>query len=285
MNPVKKANKRQDTRHGMREFGTVVGVSGQIRANRLESRLDPLVPFPHRHSFYHLVWIEQGTGWHEIDFVRYPVGPRQFFLMKPGQVHHWSLSPDTRGVVIEFQGTSLDAWAQRFPDRIDFQEVSGDRRNSIVHTLERMVQENERNENYVDEALRSELAILIIGIARTGLEGKIAIPEDASDHVFVRLVESHFDIEHSVSFYAKQMRLSPKALTMRISRLLGKSARTVIQERVLLEAKRLLAYSELSISEVAERVGFDDPNYFARFFRTKEKRSPASFRKFSRESE
>lgn len=282
MNALKKRKNRQDIRHGMREFGTVVGPSGQIRANRLESRLDPLVPFPHRHSFYHLVWIEKGSGWHEIDFVRYPVGPMQFFLMKPGQVHTWELSANTRGIVIEFEGTNSDAWANRFPDRIDFQSVPDTRRHSVVSSLERMVRENDRDELYAEEALRHELAILIIEIARTALPGKFAIPDEASDQKFIHLVESHFETEHAVSFYARQMRLSPKALTMRISRLLGKSARSVIQDRVLLEAKRLLAYTELSIAEVAERVGFDDPNYFTRFFRTKEKRTPASFRRQSR---
>ncbi|RYZ68648.1 MAG: AraC family transcriptional regulator, partial [Proteobacteria bacterium] len=80
-------------------------------------------------------------------------------------------------------------------------------------------------------------------------------------------------------FYAQKMKLTAKALTMRVSRGLGKSARAVVQERILLEAKRLLTYSQHSIQVIAERTGFEDANYFTRFFKAHIGTTPSEFRR------
>ncbi|RZA22479.1 MAG: helix-turn-helix domain-containing protein [Proteobacteria bacterium] len=95
---------------------------------------------------------------------------------------------------------------------------------------------------------------------------------------FLHLLEEHFREEHSVRFYSEQLGLTSKALTMRFHRLGVSSPRELIQDRCLIEAKRFLFYSSLTIQEIADRLGFDDPNYFARFFRTQARMSPGAFR-------
>ena len=67
-------------------------------------------------------------------------------------------------------------------------------------------------------------------------------------------------------------------ITAKVNRVIGKSVRGVIQERCILESKRLLAYSDLSVSEISDELGFDDPNYFTRFFKLKTKNNPGKFR-------
>ena len=128
-------------------------------------------------------------------------------------------------------------------------------------------------------SLRLQLVALILELSR---KIRSADSEDAHSlpllDDFLALVEEQFSRHHSVEHYARRLGLTPKALTMRVSRALGKSAREIIQERCLLEAKRLLAYSELSIAEVGYEIGFEDPNYFSRFFRSAEKTSPGVFR-------
>jgi AraC family transcriptional activator of pobA len=66
---------------------------------------------------------------------------------------------------------------------------------------------------------------------------------------------------------------------MQLSRSIGKPPRTLIQERILLESKRYLAFSSLSIADIGYKLGFEDANYFTRFFRLHEKKTPAQFRK------
>lgn len=97
-------------------------------------------------------------------------------------------------------------------------------------------------------------------------------------------MEKHFQKEHAVEFYASLMGTTTKALTTQISRALAKPAGAVIQERCLVEAKRILAYSSLPISQIAYELGYEDPNYFARFFKRKAGMSPGEFRKLSARS-
>ncbi|MEJ7682129.1 MAG: AraC family ligand binding domain-containing protein [Segetibacter sp.] len=58
--------------------------------------------FPHKHSFYHLVYFTKGTGSHSIDFVRFPVEPGQIYFMVPGQVHTWEFETEPNGFIVNF---------------------------------------------------------------------------------------------------------------------------------------------------------------------------------------
>ncbi len=101
---------------------------------------------------------------------------------------------------------------------------------------------------------------------------------------FRSLVETHFREQHAVDFYAKNLGTTGKRLTTQAARVLGKSAGAYIQERCLTEAKRLLAYSDLPIAEIGFRLGYEDPNYFARFFRQRSGIAPGKFRDLARHS-
>lgn len=263
----------------MKDFGTVLGDTQAIRINRLESRLSPLVPFPHRHAFYHLVLTTSGSGWHEIDFHRYPVAPHQVYWMNPGQVHSWQLSDTSRGYVIEFEDKSILQNLQNTKNHIDLSQFSSESRKRFLQLLDLMMEEYETQRPQSEIYLKHLLILLILDLSRLGfLSSQRPKNLDPILDRFQALIEIHFKKAHRVSFYAKQLKTTEKALTMRVSRALGKSARTVIQERCLLESKRLLAYSNLSIAQIAFELGFEDPNYFSRFFREKCRQTPVSFR-------
>jgi AraC-like DNA-binding protein len=269
-------------RHQMHEFGTVLGATQSVRINRLENRLHPFVPFPHRHDFYHLVFVESGAGWHEIDFRRYSVTPSQLFFMRPGQVHSWRMDEGNVGFVVEFGNDALLDKKQnlaQIPNEIDFSSSRKVRQSAILGILKSMLNEYEGQGVGFEMALRYYLALLLMELTRTA-KVELKKPEESDPMLdrFAELVEQYFKNEHRVSFYAKLLKTTPKAITMRVSRALGKSARAVIQDRCLLEGKRLLAYSDLSISEVGYELGFEDPNYFSRFFKSSTGKSPGDFR-------
>jgi AraC-like DNA-binding protein len=260
-------------RHQMHEFGTVHGATRGIRVNRLERRLTPLVPFPHRHDFYHLVVVLNGGGWHEIDFHRHAVQPHQVFFMKPGQVHSWKINKSSKGYIIEFGSDATDLrFLSEMPDRLRLS-------NRVADLVKFMLDEYERQATDFEALLRHYLAVLLIELAR-GSAGKKKSTHGSDPLLdrFLELIEEQFRKEHRVEFYAQRLKTTPKALTMRASRALGQSARAVIQNRCLLEVQRLLAYSNLTIAEIGYELGFEDPNYFSRFFRTLSKSTPGDFR-------
>ena len=100
---------------------------------------------------------------------------------------------------------------------------------------------------------------------------------------FFSLMEQHYLEHYSVSQYAEQVGVCPKHLTEVCKTITGKSVKQVLKERLLLEAKRYLRYSKLSIKEISDRLNFNDYGYFSRFFKQAAYKSPSDFRRFDSE--
>jgi AraC-like DNA-binding protein len=98
---------------------------------------------------------------------------------------------------------------------------------------------------------------------------------------FEQLVWRSFATHRTVGEYARCLAVSPDHLSATVKARLGKTARDVIAERIVFEAKRLLTYTDLSVSEIADHLLFSEPSHFARFFRRHTKRAPADFRRES----
>lgn len=280
-----------DTLHPMDSFGVVSGITKQVRVTRLEGRLNPVVPFPHKHNFYHLVIITKGSGWHEIDFKKHEVKKGAVFFMVPAQVHSWSMSKDTNGIVIEFEGLSMfsgdesyNIFSEALMPSQNYFSVSGEKRDEIFVLAQKMLQEYEDEKKDFETLLQLYLATLLLNFSRLlqGTPAKVGRVSKFRED-FSALVEKNYKKHHSVEYYAKTMGITTKALTAKVNRIIGKSVRGFVQERCVLEAKRLLAYSDLSVGEIASELGFEDPNYFTRFFTAKTKQTPGKFRQKSRQ--
>lgn len=271
--------------HPIEALGVIKATAGEIRVEKLSDRLKPKVGFPHRHDFYQLTFVTNGKGWHEIDFNKYKINGRQIFFMKPAQVHTWVFAKGAEGIVIEFTRESLPIISAKslfllkqvpaIADAIKFKSES--QWSDFLTTCELMLKEFNAKKPQFEACLEGLLQNLLVQLVR--------VTESVTQHNtssvierFQKLVDENYQTEHLVGFYAKKMNMTPKALTMQVSRALKKSPKAVIQDRFILEAKRLLSYSELSVAEVGYELGFDDANYFTRFFTKAAKASPAKFR-------
>ncbi len=130
------------------------------------------------------------------------------------------------------------------------------------------------------EMLRMLMARFIIKTTRIFKAHKGVTDSEKQTNLFRsfnQLVETHFRKEHSVSFYAEQLYKSPKTLSNRFSRY-GKSPLQIIHDRIVLEAKRLLYYTDKTAKEVAYELGFDDASHLSRLFKKQTGFSPSSFR-------
>lgn len=285
MKLVSKKDKNLKILYPIEALGVEDAFAGEIRVERLSDRLKPKVDFPHRHDFYQLTFVTKGKGWHEIDFEKHKINGRQIFFMKPGQVHSWVFAKGAQGYVIEFTRESLPSISAKslfllkqmpaIQDALIFKKENQWREFAAICTL--MIKEFENKSEYFEVSLEGLLQSLLVSLLRSS--------ENVAQHntstlieKFQYLVDENYQTEHQVGFYAKKLNMTPKALTMQVSRSLKKSPRTVIQDRFLLEAKRLLSYSDLSVAEVGYELGFDDANYFTRFFTKAAKISPSNFR-------
>lgn len=123
---------------------------------------------------------------------------------------------------------------------------------------------------------------LIVNVTRLAKEENV--PEQVTEEKFdlmrkfSLLVEAHFRTEHSVSYYAERLNKAPKTLSNLFGLYNQKSPSQVIQERILIEARRLLTYTDKSAKQIAYELGFEDSTYFSSFFKRHTNLSPLEFR-------
>jgi AraC family transcriptional regulator, transcriptional activator of pobA len=251
----------------------------------------------HRHSYYELLFFERGTGKHMIDFDTYEISGKSFHFVSAGQVHALSRSEDTQGYVIAFSKEFLILNGTDANILYDFPAFNktGDpfialKDNDFIEVealVKNMEEVFKRDEPYKEKMLGAFISILLFKckpLFKKDSGGKL--PDALSGQLmqkFNKLVEEKFVELHKVSDYADLLNVSPNYLSETIKKVSGKTAGEQIQDRLILEAKRLLLHSSISAKEVSYQLNFNDPSYFSRFFKTNTGMSPEEFRKQIRE--
>jgi AraC-like DNA-binding protein len=241
----------------------------------------PGVSQPHAHNFYLLLYVTQGHGTHTIDLVSYDLQPGCLFFMTPGQVHHWQLSDDAEGYVVLFE---TDFYLSRYPGNRLFEYpffnhayppvlYLPEGETDIQLLMERMWMEHTTPAPQQDEVFRSYLHICLELAARRFSASPSAPEPDEPRHAqqvlreFGASINQQFRSHREVQHYADQLHVSPNHLNALCRRQLGKTASSFIQERVLIEARRLLRHTDATVTQVADALGFEDASYFSRYFR------------------
>lgn len=247
---------------------------------------------PHRHDFYEACLLHSGNGSLSIDFVDYPLSPPQMIFLAPGCVHSWDKSIMPSGLFMRFttEFMSSNVCSSSYPPEfLIFVTIGGSpviRLNgeqfSKFSFWGKMI-ESEYSAPGLDrdEALRSYLRLWMIESLRIAsdqglvrLEGKGA----PLTRRFLLLVETDFLMNSSVNDYAERLCVTPSHLCESVRRTINRSASEIIQSRILMEAKRLLRHTDMSVSEIAYHLNFEDPSYFARYFRKHCSVTPSVFR-------
>ena len=250
------------------------------------------LPYPHRHDFYQINWVEHGTGHHIIDSVRYEVKPRTLFFLAPGQIHDFVLTDDAMGLTINFSAEFFVLQLQNknvlselpiydLDNSVQALYLDDAQANSITDTLNAIGEEYASDQTGWPDMIRSYLYILLMKASRMAEPGVGADPASRSLFMarrFKSLLEKEFSTLQEVAEYARMLRVNERSLNEAVRRATGTTAAKLIRDRVMLEAKRLLLHSEISVAEVADRLAFDDPAYFSRAFRKHTGRSPIEFR-------
>lgn len=249
--------------------------------------------FPHKHSFYHLVYFTKGTGHHAIDFVQFPVMAGQIYFMIPGQVHSWDFEMVPDGFIVNFsEGYLQELLANpRYLDQFSFFSgvateqvinVPEGGRAAIKNLLETIVREGNSGATLKDDFARTALLQLFIQVSRfSGKEN--GQPANSYNSLLLRnfqkLIDQHYKEKKLTKDYAAMLYVTPNHLNALSKDVTGRSAGELIRDRILLEAKRLLINAKLSISQIALELDFVDNSYFTKFFKKYEGVTPEVFRK------
>ncbi|GHA65108.1 AraC family transcriptional regulator [Streptomyces termitum] len=277
---------------------------GDPPVHRLELRLPDQVPFaaggfdamgpmsraayPHRHTFYEIVHVVEGSGVHVIDTERYAVRPPQLGVILPGQVHRWEGVRGLEGSLVLFTpeflvgGVGDEELLRRLGERpwVDL-DGAGHARTGLL--MEELAEEYRGGADGFAGVLRSLLHVLLVRAARQpgggGAGGPVAPVVRGVAEEFLRLAPAAGIAGVPVRECAERLGVTPGHLTEVVRAATGRTPAALLREERVREAQRLLIATDLSVRQVAARVGFDDPAYFCRFFRREAGRSPGGFRK------
>ncbi len=246
----------------------------------------------HGHTFYHLVYFTKGAGYHTIDFDRFEVRPYQLYAMVPGQVHRWNFDGEVDGYVLNFSTQFFQSFLLR-PDYIDeFTFFQGQAKQSVLDIPEvlrpriaALFEEMVLLGGAIDMLHVDKLRVLMLKLFLdlSDLQAPAQSSPPSYNAVLLRnfkkLVEKHYAERRLPKDYAALLYITPNHLNAICSDLLGQSAGTVIRDRIILEAKRLLVNPELPIAAIADMLNFKDNSYFSKFFKKYTEITPEAFRK------
>jgi AraC family transcriptional regulator, transcriptional activator of pobA len=249
-------------------------------------QLTKQVPFrhiPHRHDFYHLFWVESGNGTFVSDGQSYPLTRGSLIFIPPGQVHAWKWNATLKGYVLCFEPASLFSRNDRpyrlLHDLAQFSATTKDRANFPIAgssyrilraSFKELANEFRGNAEFRGDIVRSQLTALLIRLHRLCLSTPSAEVQGYSTQLtnrFLLLLEKEEGKLQRTSFYISALSVRARVLVDAVLAETGKSPSAWIRDRTLLEARRLLTYTDLTISEIAYRLNFRNVSYFVRFYR------------------
>jgi len=250
---------------------------------------------PHSHQYHTLLWSQNNSGKHIIDYQEYEMKTDDIFFVSPGQVHQVMHSAKPQGWVILFSCDFLSKnyVSENFIYNLNlFSDIGSSppihikphtafKLNEIAHQIYEVFQSND---DYKNEKIGAYLKLFLIECApyahHPEEEENTQLLQAGGQLVkeFKFLLEQHFNDWHKVSDYANHLNISPDYLNNVVSASIGSNVKELIQKRIALEAKRLGLHTEFSNKEIAFKVGFNDPSHFSRFFKKVEGRPFSHFR-------
>jgi AraC family transcriptional regulator, transcriptional activator of pobA len=239
---------------------------------------------PHRHARLHqFLLIESGGGEARIDEQTFVLAPMRIVNVPIGDVHSYSFVPGTRGWVLTVAAEVLDQVTLPSEGlRRILASAKAVRSTAPMRAVITQIFAEFAGRRFARAHVLRSLTGMLIGLVGREIAAKARISDSrANAELFERfqtLLEQHF-LEHwTVSQYAGSMSITPTHLSRITRSATGRAASHLIIERIVREARRNLAYTNLPISMIAYTLGFNDPAYFSRLFSEATGLSPRSFR-------
>lgn len=258
---------------------------------RFEKMEEPDVDDYHKHTFYEILWTEKGNSKQIIDYNEYQIKPNSLFFISPNQVHHFEEWKPLQGGTILFtedfyllNRTNKDTLFElSFLDNLnsnpcvqfskkEFAEVL-----NLIHQIETEQNRKEKSPTIIQAYLHILLAHVqrhINANSRTVNSKKYLIQYKH----FRQILEQYFSENKSVSFYADQLNITAHHLSLICKEITNDTATKVIRARVILEAKRLLTFTNKTISQIAFDLNFIDSSYFTKIFKSHTNQTPQDFK-------
>jgi AraC-like DNA-binding protein len=253
------------------------------------------VSYPHRHDFYEVLYLAKGSGFHIIDSNKYPINPPCIFFLSPGQAHRLELSHDIEGYIFIFTAEFYLLNQKNKNKLLEFPFFFSVGQNNppiylnnaeddtyFKNLFVRCTNVVLNNQSSADEIARSTLDLILLTCNDLYPE-ELKTVQKGKGHILVKnfllLIEENFHKNLRISDYADMLAITPNHLTQMVKLVTGKSSVNILHEKTVVEIKRLLIHTDLSIAEISDTMNFPDQSYFTKYFKKLSKVSPVAYRK------
>ncbi|HNW02353.1 MAG TPA: AraC family transcriptional regulator [Burkholderiaceae bacterium] len=251
----------------------------------------------HRYEFHTVVCVTRGTCTQIVDFKSIACAPGSLLVVRAGQAHNYGADADWDGWNLLFRPefalpvstTSHDLKLALDLERLPEHMVLSDQELGKVTDLLQQMREDtllDVPQEHVHTLLRHQLHTLLTRLSilqgRRQTQATLVSPASQRFQRFQQLVDKRFAQWHQVADYANQLGYTEKSLARAVAAAAGTTAKAFIAARINLEAKRLLVHLDLPVVTIADRLGFDEPTNFSKFFKREVGCTPAEFRKRQR---
>jgi len=276
---------------------TALNQSGLEVKDKIESeRTIKIAPFnrnirktsPHKHNnYFEIIYLASGSGYHFIDLQKFKVAPPVIYLVRKEQVHYWELTKKPEGFVIiirkSFMEKTLDNQLKSLLAKISRQNSLSVRNHSTIHKLFELLAGESKTESvhsfHTIEGLLKALISKVLEVSKPAVN-KMEVKSGLYQS-FVNILGSESPVKIKVAHYATILNTSPQNLNAACRKAVNQSATEVLGEFILNEAKRLLLYTDKTISQIAYDLDFSDPSHFVKYFKKGTSQTPQHYRTHS----
>jgi AraC family transcriptional regulator, transcriptional activator of pobA len=286
---------RKYSRNGFIDLDNLLKYKFKFQIHRLEhviNELEGVVP-PSRMSQYYITLIKKGSGEKTIGHFNFSIGNNTLLCIPKRVMHssqYWSLA--CSGYVLSFD---IDFFTQKaFPRQLiikkkifkssikPYMALTMPQRRKLEPIFEFILKEYKEGFNTKNELIAVKILELMIQCDRLYDEleskGNEVVYHEVLEK-FNQLLEKNYAAQRSVRFYADELHVHPNHLNYLLKKHTGQSAKETINQHILSEAKYLLSSSSLNMKEIADKLGFENPEYFNVFFRRALEIPPTKYRK------
>lgn len=279
--------KKYSFKSGLPQEFEIVGIG------QLYKEFKDTLTAPHRAGFYHILWFQKGNPTHLVDFNPVKVKPDTLLFLNKDTVQRFDNKGDFDGKAILFTDsffckTKTDTKFLRssilFNDLFSVSQIELSKPASLIADLFHLMETELLNEKDVlqSDILKNLLHNLLLLSERERRKQDFTEIKKGADLDYVMLFKDLLEINYhkfkQVRNYAKLISVTEKRLNQATTKVLDKSPKQMIDEKVMLEAKRLLAHTNESVKEIGFELGFEEPTNFIKFFRKHSQSTPVEFR-------
>lgn len=249
----------------------------------------------HVHDFYSIQWFHAGGGKHGVDFNSYPIEDGMMFFVAPEQFHCLRNMEGQEGVAIAFSKDFILPNDNFYPflrfeffnryNKEPFCRIPKEHKSVFDELVNVMMKEHTMHQDsYAHyECQKLLLALFLFQTRRYGVWNDATEPDIKNPGYmlymsFLNELENNMRSAHKVGQYAAMLNVSEKSLALCIKKYANTTPKAFISERLALEAKRILRYTQTSVKETAMRLGFEDESNFTKFFKHQVGMLPQDFR-------